>query len=223
MIELGQFRIFDGHPLIGDILEHSGYSPDWKPVNLLVGNYAAIKTGLRDKNKIDICEGDILKANFEFKTNQVGRFVVRYMTMDARFVVRFEWGKKFRDPLPENSMRVCDLNMWLASNATVISNVILMEMRRNLRAQKKVLGIKFSSTGFVIDDHDACTLLDFIHEKIPLNWDEHITEIKAKLQGEGHFKLQFRVNGGQWQSLDYQPPLAMLLNSNEALITAEGD
>ena len=221
MIQLNEFRIFDGQPLIGVDTGNSGFSPNWKPVNLLVGNFAAIKTGLRDKNKIDICEGDILKASFEFKTNHVGRFVVRYMPMDARFVIRFEWGKNFRHPSPDNSMRVCDLNMWLASNSVIISNVILMEMRRNLRSEKKLFGIKFSSTGFKLDSADAVKLLDFIHEKVPLNWNENITEIKAKLQGEGNIKLRFRVNDGQFQSLDYELPLIMLLKPNEDLILQE--
>ncbi|MBR1645239.1 MAG: hypothetical protein IJ774_07605 [Selenomonadaceae bacterium] len=223
MIHLNEFRIFDGQPLIGDKLDDDRFSPNWKPINLLVGNAAAIKTGLRDKNKIDICEGDILKASFEFKTNHVGRFVVRYMPMDARFVIRFEWGKNFRNPSPDNSMRVCDLNMWLASNSVVISNVILMEMRRDLRSQKKLFGIKFSSTGFKLNSVDAGQLLDFIHEKVPLNWDEHITEIKAKLQGEGHVKLKFRVNDGQFQSLEYEPSLTMLLKPDENLILPENE
>lgn len=214
MFHLDSFRVYNQKPLLGAVAENT-FSPDWKPINISVNSVAALKIGLTDKNGIDICEGDILRGNFEPANNQKGRFVVRFQPNESRFVVRFEWGKNFVDP-GHNSLRVCDMNFWIARNCSVISNVIIMDIRKE-RTQALVIGVKFFTTGFQITQTDAINFLDYIHEHIPLNWDEHIKEVKAKLQLGGTLKLFVKINDRPFIKLDYEPMWTTLLKPDEKL------
>ena len=177
MFRLDSFRVYDQKPLLGVI--QPAFSPDWKPVNIMIGGLVAVKLGVKDRHGVEVCEGDILRGSFEPVTNQKGRFVVRYQPNEARFVVRFEWGKDFVEPA--HSLRVCDFNEWIARNCSVISNVILMQIRRE-KAQKLVCGIKFFSSGFQITERDTVNFLNYIHEHKALLNDNNIARWYKAIQ-----------------------------------------
>lgn len=219
MFRLDSFRVYDQKPLLGAI--EPTFSPDWKPVNIRVNANAAVRLGVKDRNGVEVCEGDILKGTFEPVKNQKGRFVVRYQEREARFAVRFEWGNQFYDA-GHNSLRICDFNEWVARNCSVISNVIIMEARK-AKAQKLVLGVKFFCTGFHISDSDGIQFLDYIHEHIPLNWDEHIKEVKAKLQLGGTLKLFVKINDQPFIKLDYEPMWTQLLKPDEKIYLGDSN
>lgn len=216
--DLTKFRSYSGEVLAGANYEES-FSPNWKPINIAVGHCCCVMTGLKDCDGKDICEGDVIKCSFESEKDFAalycgGRLVVRYSVLDARFVIMFERGKRLTAVDEEYSHRVFDLNVYVARNCRVISNVLLMELRR-LKTNKLIFGVKFSSAGFKISDRMASDMLDYIHENVPLEWNQHVTSVKAKMNNFGTITLFFKINDGAFQKLHYAPLKSILLQDGE--------